>query len=313
MIAVSGARRSCASTPMNSSLTRIVSLRSSASCLARAARSRSAAWARFSSCTELRRAVSTCLRRAISAARSRDGWLWSPSAPDASLLPSCGVGDRDVRMLAADLADARAGRPRGERRHRVGAEQIERIDGAEIGPHLLEGDRGGVIRALPQEVDHLAVGAHLHPPIAARADGFDEAAHDPREQLSIGGTADHELFERRRRVQNREIAGGAFGLDVDVHGREASDELLAVRWRRDDHRGVAGQQRLADERGDPRRQFVVVLVEVHRMAAAIGRERRVIWLSRGHPLPYFAEFDDEHSHRYVCAPRIAACIKLRGS
>ncbi len=94
MIAVSGARRSCASTPMNSSLTRIVSWRSSASCLARAARSRSAAWTRFSSCTELRKAISTCLRRAISAARSRDGcerWSPPPIAPDASVLPSPGA------------------------------------------------------------------------------------------------------------------------------------------------------------------------------------------------------------------------------
>ena len=231
MIAASGARRSCASTPMNSSLTRIVSLSSSASCLARAARSRSAAWARFSSCTELRKAVSTCLRRAISAARSRDVASAGRRRRSPRTRPCFrrAARDRDVRVLAADLADARAGRPVGERRHRVGAQQIERIDGAEIGPHLLERDRGGVIRALPQEVDHLAVGAHLHPPLAARADGFDEAAHDPREQLSIGGIADHELLQRRRRVQDREIAGEALGLDVDVHGREASDELLAVR------------------------------------------------------------------------------------
>jgi hypothetical protein len=147
-----------------------------------------------------------------------------------------------------------------EARHRVGAQDRQRLLALQIGPQLLELDGPRVVAAGPQEVDHLAEGAHRRGVPGARL--LDQAAHHLREQQRVRPRADHELVERPFRVQEDEAARRGSLVRVEAARRQAVGDQPAVVFGRDHEHGRALGQPRGHEVGDRIGQRAVVVVEL---------------------------------------------------
>jgi hypothetical protein len=152
-----------------------------------------------------------------------------------------------------------------EAAHHVGAQQRDRVLSAQLVPHLLQPDRRLLVAVAPQDVDHLAVGAHPHSAVTAPAE-IDLAADHALEPLPVRHGVDHQARQRLARVQEADppLCGGV--IDVDALFPQAVAEDGAVRLGRDDHERLARAQTGREIVRDQAAEVVVALVELDDVA-----------------------------------------------
>ncbi len=109
---------------------------------------------------------------------------------------------------------------------------------AQVVPQLLETDGRLLVPLAPQEVDHLAVGAHPGPPVARPAP-LDGSAHHALEPLPVRHVVDHEVGQGLGRVEEAEPPARVGAVDLGPARAQAPAEALAMRLGGDDDHGLA--------------------------------------------------------------------------
>ena len=147
----------------------------------------------------------------------------------------------------------------GHRAGRVAAEQGERVRQAQRAPHLLELD--GVVDqpGVPEQGDHLAVGADR---ALALARVGDQAADHAVEGAAVELPAGRQRAYRVTRVQGPVGAGPGRRGQVNAGPRQAPFERPPVRRGGDDHRRPVVLQRAQQVAGHPVGEFLLVTVEL---------------------------------------------------
>jgi hypothetical protein len=133
----------------------------------------------------------------------------------------------------------------------------------------------------------------------------------------LGAPSTISFGQRLRRIQDREAAGGARLLDVDVHREQALGEQLTVSLRCDDDCGLAGEQPFRQVPHHPVGEVVVAVIEVHRVATRADRPgRQCLWLDGhlGHrlkmPTTSIVIYDDVRyaERRYSFIQEVRRCV-----
>src|SRR5690348_16702901 len=142
----------------------------------------------------------------------------------------------DLRMGAAHLGQGvKLVSTRG-RLCRVGAEQGERILGAQLVPHRLDLD-GGIDQAgIPEQGDHLTEDANRPPGLGRLPE---HGADRLPEASGIGPVGDHEAAHRLACVKREVSTAGTSRSHIDTGAGEVSLEGPAVFWRGDHDRYAA--------------------------------------------------------------------------
>jgi hypothetical protein len=152
-----------------------------------------------------------------------------------------------------------------EAAHHVRAQQRRPALAAQVVPHLLEADGRRLVALAPQEIRHLAVGAHARVAVAPAAE-IDGAADHRLEQLPVGHVADHEAGQGLSRVGQPQLFGGAGEVDVDAFCTQGAAEGVAVLLGGEHDGRLAGLDPGGQVVGNQAAQEVVALAELDDVA-----------------------------------------------
>jgi hypothetical protein len=138
-----------------------------------------------------------------------------------------------VRVALADRVEHAAIGFFEEVPHGVATEEREAILLQQDVPHLFQPDRPVGISVLPEDVDHLTVGADVS--VLFDRSGY-EATDVIHEEVEIRNRSDHERRQRRFCIEEREASGDQQFIEVDSASAESGHEGgVATLSRNDDH------------------------------------------------------------------------------
>ena len=108
-----------------------------------------------------------------------------------------------------------------------------------------------LIALLPQQIDHLAVGAHRFAPRAAQA--FDDATDAHLETLGVWRRPDHESGQHFRGIEPRTLAARHRLVDGDAFDLQPTGERRSMLRPREHKQLLPGGEALGKEIGHCRR------------------------------------------------------------
>ena len=171
----------------------------------------------------------------------------------------------DLRVGAAHLGQGVELVSTGCRLCRVGAEQGERVLGAQLVPHRLDLDGGVGQAGIPQQRDHLTEDANRPPGLGRLPE---HGADRLPETSGIGPIGHHEAAHRLACVKRKVSTARRSGSHIDASAGQASLEGPAVIWRGDHDRHAAvvdGGEKIP---GYPLGELLLVTVKQDNMVAA---------------------------------------------
>lgn len=179
-------------------------------------------------------------------------------------------------MPRTDVLQPAALRGAGEVGHRVAAQERERRFRRELGPQIFHADRRLGFAALPEQIDHVAVGADRRAAILV-LQPLDQAANALVQELSHGHAPVHECRERLLGIEHHQPASGLQLAGVSAQVGEMRADARGARRRRNNERRLIRLKADADELGDGPAQIIGVFVELDGVAGTKAFEHLGAW------------------------------------